>query len=182
MKKDFNQLDARSQISTESNKILDFLLRNKATLFFIILLIVVVVWALIKINVMEHRFTKEKEALTYAYELQIDSLTVSHLELTSKVFSWGIRSEMMHQNQEQINQFFLNYIKETDVICLSLIDPQTNMIILSTDKTQEGRILSLVDLSQDGTVSIVEDSVFSVVTSIMGLNSKIGILKIDYPR
>ncbi len=177
--------NSTKKVETKKNpsKIGIYILSHKLifTLFFA--LVVLSIWAFIKITMMENSFEKQTLELTTGYENKIDSLTAKQLILTSKVFAWAIRSELTRDNKEQVNQFFLSFIKESGVNKLRFVDAKTAKMTLSTDKKDEGTVYAnQVALMTDEAISFTEDSVLNVISPVMGLNSKLGVLIIEYQR
>jgi len=159
----------------------EFLLKHKMITFLIAAIIIILLWAFIKISLLENRFKKETLKLKSDYENKIDSLTTRQLMLSSKVFSWAIRSELTRENKEQVNQFFLSFIKEPGVNKVEFVNSLDGKVTLSTDKKDEGSVFTnQVALITTETINFKNDSVLSVVTPVMGLNNKLGILLIEY--
>jgi len=92
-------IENREIRKTEKNKVIAIVLKNKLVFLLALLLLFITTWAFIKIKSMENRFESEKKSLVTAYENKIDSLSIAGMELTSKVFSWAIRSEMTRKNR-----------------------------------------------------------------------------------
>jgi len=160
-----------------------YIMNHKMIFSLLFALVVVFLWAIIKMYFMENSFEKQTAELKISYENKIDSLTSKQLELTSKVFSWAVRSELTRENKEQVNQFFLSFIKEPGVTKVEFVDATTSKVTLSTDKKDEGTAFTnQVALMTDETIHFTEDSVLNVITPVMGLNNKLGILVIEYIR
>ncbi|MDD3323278.1 MAG: hypothetical protein PHS59_17730 [Paludibacter sp.] len=166
----------------KESKFAAFILRHKMVFTLLVIIIILASWAFIKMAVMENRFEKQKALIITTYENKIDSLTLKHLELTSKVFSWAVRSELTRENKEQVNQFFLSFIQENNVKKVMFIDASTATISLSTDKKDEGKTINDLSLLPDQTISIDKDSTFEIISPVMGLNNKLGSLVIDYSK
>jgi len=129
----------------------------------------------------ENQFKKDTLKLRSDYENKLDSITTKNLMLTSKVFSWAIRSELTRENKEQVNQFFLSIIKERGVSKVEFVRAPDGKITLSTNKKDEGSIYTnQVALMSNETINFKTDSVLNVVTPVMGLNNKLGVLVIEY--
>jgi len=170
-----------SRTNNKPSKLKIFILNHKLIFSLIFIVIVVFLWAIIKMNMMEKQFEKQSLEQKTAYENKIDSLTAKHLVLTSKVFSWAIRSELTRENKEQVNQFFLSFIKEPGVTKVAFVDAKTSKVTLSTDKKDEGTpYTDQVALLTDETIQYRNDSVYSIISPVMGLNNKIGVLVIEY--
>jgi len=108
-------------------------------------------------------------------------LTTKQLMLSSKVFSWAIRSELTRENKEQVNQFFLNFIKEPGVSKVEFVNALDGRVMLSTNKKDEGLVFpNQVALATTETINYRNDSVLSIVSPVMGLNNKLGVLVIEY--
>jgi len=159
----------------------ELVLRHKFITFLIAVLVIVSLWAFIKISLLENKFKKDTLKLKSDYENKIDSLTTNQLMLSSKVFSWAIRSELTRENKEQVNQFFLNFIKEPGVSKVEFVNALDGRVMLSTNKKDEGLVFpNQVALATTETINYRNDSVLSIVSPVMGLNNKLGVLVIEY--
>jgi len=158
-----------------------FILRHKLVFSLLIIIVVISLWSFIKISLIENQFKKDTLKLRSDYENKLDSITTKNLMLTSKVFSWAIRSELTRENKEQVNQFFLSIIKERGVSKVEFVRAPDGKITLSTNKKDEGSIYTnQVALMSNETINFKTDSVLNVVTPVMGLNNKLGVLVIEY--
>jgi hypothetical protein len=162
------------------NKLVAFIFSHKLIFSLLFALIILFLWAFIKISVTEKRFEKQIQEQKSLYENKIDSLTVRHFELTSKMLSLAVRSELTRDNKEQVNQFFLSFIKEQGVTKVMLVDAVTAKVLISTDKKDEGTFFADLIIATDKTVHQIDGKLLRIVTPVMGLNSKIGILVIEY--
>ena len=164
----------------EERKFLKFLLRNKIVVILILLLFGVFFWAFIKMNLMERDFKIQKSVIVNTYELRIDSINLAKMELVSTVFSWAIRSELTRENMEQINEFFLNFIKVPDVEKVQLLNYDNSKILISTDKKDEGEAITNRKLFASDTLQYfkTDSDHVTYITPIMGLNKRIGSLVI----
>lgn len=180
-----NQLDYSNNYPKriKKNKFWGYIFKHKLTISLIIITLVVFSWAKIKMYLMDKNFIKEKNEITDIYNSTIDSINVKSLETTSKVFSWAIRSEMTRENIDQVNQFFLEFIKEPNIEKIQLINPQDSMIRISTDKKDEFTITSDSKILKTNSQTTYEfQSNYLICTPIMGLNKKIGILVIEVTK
>lgn len=170
-----------SNMPKKESKFLAFLGRHKFSVFLLFVILGIAIWSSIKISLLKNDFESKEQALITQYELKIDSLNSERLLLNAKSFSWAIRSELMRENKEQINQYFNEFIKNTDVIKLQLINPETSIIELSTDKKDVDATNSSFNLIEDQLIKKEADK-FVVVTPISGLNKKIGIFVMEFKR
>ncbi|MBW8331408.1 MAG: hypothetical protein K0M40_05255 [Prolixibacteraceae bacterium] len=167
----------------KESKILTFVKKHWFVFLLIVVIIVLLLWAVIKIQIVEKRSVKEKEQLVNLYELRMDSLHLSNMELTSKVFSWAIRSEMTRQNMEQVNQFFSGFVKEPNVKKVLLIDPVSAKVLLSSDKKDEGMFFeNTLVLKAEKTYHFSDDTVDTIISPVMGLDTRIGVLVIELEK
>ena len=157
-------------------------LRNKFSVFLLIVLIIVISWGLIKIQMLNNSFSKEKTEIVQNYELKIDSISINRMQLTAKIFTWAVRGELMRENEEQINQYFLDFIKMPQITKLQCIRSADSIIFLSTDKKDEGQIASpeLVQINEQTTQS--DSTSFRIATPIMGLTNKLGVFVMEVKK
>ncbi|MCJ7688454.1 MAG: hypothetical protein MUO60_03935 [Clostridiaceae bacterium] len=162
------------------NKLLIFILKHKTVLGLLFVILALLVYHMIKINSLENVFIEQTETLKIEHAQQLDSLKIVNLKQTINVFSWAVRSEMSRNNLEQVNQFFLAFVKENDIRMISLINTENAQIILSTDKKNEGQEITDKQVLDVNELKLLEDSeTLQVVVPIMGLNKKIGILNVE---
>lgn len=167
--------------SIEKNKSGSFILRHKMVFTLVIIILVISLWSIIKISLMEHRFKKETLKLKSDYENRIDSLTTKQIMLSSRVFLWAIRSELTRENKEQVNQFFVSFIKEPGVRKVEFVNAPDSKVLISTDKKDEGTVYTnQIVLMTNEAINFKNDSILTVVTPVMGLNNKLGALVIEY--
>jgi hypothetical protein len=153
-----------------------FIFRHKTATFLFLLALGIFLWAVTKMYMMERHFSSEKEQLAQAY----DSLAIRGMELTAKTFSWAIRGELIRENQEQVNEFFLNFIKTPNMRKVQLIDAPSAKVLISTNKKEEGTNVSEpAILEAESTIHQTNDSIIKIITPVMGLDRKIAILVIE---
>jgi L-lactate utilization protein LutC len=170
-----------SEKANTKGGISEFVRTHKMITFLLAALVILALWAFIKISLMENKFKKDTLKLKSAYENKIDSLTTRQLTLSSKVFSWAIRSELTRENKEQVNQFFMNFIKEPGVSKVEFVSALDGKVTLSTNKKDEGSVFpNQVAVMTTETINYRNDSVLSIVSPVMGLNNKLGVLVIEY--
>lgn len=170
------------------NKFLDFLKRNIVGVLLALALIIAIAWYSVKIRNTEKQYEKEKTELVTKsknerseliskYESEKDSLQIRNLESSSKIFSWAVRSELIRNNAENLNQLLNAFVKESGADLVQLIDPETNIIRLSSDKKFEGlEYAQKLDYAITKQQTITEEGGVKIITPVMGLNSALGIL------
>lgn len=170
------------------NWFLAFIKKNIVSVLLALALIIVIIWFSAKNNMDNRQFEKEKtslitqsknerSALTATYESEKDSLRLVNLEAAAKIFSWSVRSELLRNNTENLNQLVNAFVKESGADLVQLIDPETNKIILSSDKKFEGsEYAQKIDFGLKEPHTLKEDGGVKIITPIMGLNTALGIL------
>jgi len=170
------------------NGFLSFIKKNLVSVFLFLALIVVLIWFSVKNSENNRQFEKEKtrlitqskkerSTLIANYETEKDSLRVENLEAAAKIFSWSVRSEMLRNNTENLNQLVNAFVRESGADLVQLIDPETNKVILSSDKKFEGsEYAQKIDFGLKEPYTLREDGSIKILTPIMGLNTAIGIL------
>ena len=145
----------------------------------ITLLIVFIVFK-VKIRNLENEHVVQKNRLVNNYELKIDSLNIANVELTVKTFSWAVRSELMRENMDQVNQLMNAFVQEPNIQNVKLIDQGNVRIVISTNKKEEGQEFENKELLNiDRTTTFKDTSLIRIVTPIMGLNKKLGLLVVE---
>ena len=174
-----NEIDKTIE-TKKPNKLLAFVLRHKMVFTLLLIIAVLLVYHMIRINSIESEFAAKTVTLKKEYTLKIDSMKIANLQQTIKVFSWAVRSELNRSNLEEVNQFFLTFVREKDIRMIDLINPENGEIILSTDKKNEGQIISDKQIMGVTDLTVLADSMqLKVVVPIMGLNIKNGVLVVE---
>lgn len=161
-------------------KLVAFLKNNKAATVLTVLLLVVFIWFSIKIRINENNFNNEKSQLITQYESKIDSLQIKHLEFATEVFSWSVRSELLRENTENLNQLLTVFVKESGANLVQIVNSEDKIVLLSSDKKFEGVSYSgLLNFEIKKTVVLKDGGVVKIITPVMGFNNMIGILIVE---
>lgn len=165
---------------TFKDKILAFLKNNKAATTLSILLLIAIIWFFVKLRTNERNFNNEKSKIITRYENTIDSLQIKNLEFATEVFSWSVRSELLRNNTENLNQLLTLFAKKSSADLIQIINPENKNVLLSSDKKFEGvRYSGLLDFEIKNTVVLKDESAVKIITPVMGFNSMIGILIVE---
>jgi Ca2+/Na+ antiporter len=166
--------------SKAGNKLITFLKNNKAATILSLLLIIVFIWFSVKLRMNERNFKNEKTQLITQYESTIDSLQIVHLKFATEVFSWSVRSELLRNNTENLNQLLSVFVRESGADLVQIINHEDNIVLLSSDKKFEGiRYTDLLNFEIKNTVVKEEDGLVKIITPVMGFNNMIGILIVE---
>ena len=165
------------------DKIVVFFKNNKAATVLTILLLVVFIWFSIKIRINEKNFNNEKTQLITQYESKIDSLQIKHLTFATEVFSWAVRSELLRNNTENLNQLLTVFVKESGSDLVQIVNVEDNLVLLSSNKKFEGvKYSGYLNFEIKKTVVLEEGGVVKIITPVMGFNKMIGILIVEFKK
>ena len=171
-----------------TNKFFAFIKKNFIAVLLALILIIALIWFSVKNSINTRQFEKqktelvtksenEKSALVTKYETEKDSLQIKNLESESRIFSWSVRSELMRNNTENLNQLVNAFVRESGADLVQLIDPATKIVTLSSDKKFEGiEYTQKIDYALTEPKTLMEESGIKIITPVMGLNAAIGIL------
>jgi L-lactate utilization protein LutC len=169
-----NELNGKSKSGS-------FILKHKMVFTLLLIIVIISLWAFIKISIVENHYKKDILKMKSVFENKMDSLTAKQLILTSKAFSWAIRSELTRENKEQVNQFFMSFIKEPGVNRVEFVNASDSKVSLSTNKKDEGTTFTdQVAIMTTKAINYRNDSILTIVSPVMGLNNKLGVLVIEY--
>jgi hypothetical protein len=106
------------------------------------------------------------------------------LRLVAVPLVWAVRSEMIRSNYDQINQYLTQFVKEKNMKEIVVAKPD-GTIVVATNKKLEGKtvtsiFLPSVLLEDKISVSTMENGDMMVVSPIMGLSTKVGVLILLY--
>ena len=173
---DFDAVNAPKE-----NRVKKFFLNNKLVILLLILLVFVFAWGQIKLHNATKETDKKIEEINVSYSLKFDSLQLASKERMSKVFSWSVRSELIRENVEQVAVLINNYVQEEGVKNVKLINPTSQMVVLSTNKRDENRAFEFPELLNLNQLEVqqTEETLMHLIP-IMGLNQRMAILVVEY--
>lgn len=175
-----NKKEQKTLEPKKTGKFMSFVKNNKAATFLTILLLAMFIYFSVKIKNEEKQFENEKTQLITKYETERDSLKIKHLEFASTVFSWSVRSELLRNNTENLNQLLTIFVQESKADLVELVDPTNKMVLLSSDKKFEGNpYLGNLDSQLTETTVVKDTNSVKIITPVMGFNSTIGILIVE---
>jgi len=174
------------QVETQGkfrNKLVSFFKNNKAASVLTLLLLVIFIWFSVKMHINEKNFNNEKIELITQYESTIDSLQINHLEFATKVFSWSVRSELLRNNRENLNQLLTVFVKESGADLVQLINPEDKIVLLSSDKKYEGNpYQGDLNFELNNSIVLKKDNDVKIIIPVMGFTNKIGVLIVELNR
>jgi hypothetical protein len=110
----------------------------------------------------------------------IASHNESYLRMVAMPLAWTVRSEMLRGNNDQINQYLAQFVREPNIQEL-LVARADGRIVAATDKKREGAVVSDLfppEVRQVETITVTKrpDGTILVAAPVMGLNEKLGVL------
>lgn len=131
-----------------------------------------------------YQLKHQRKNLTAQADSAIVNQNKAMLEFNAKPLVWAIRGEMLRNNLDEINVFNTDLVKEENVLEISLLNAD-GKIINSTDKKVEGSFAKVAGYEQylkadSVKVFDLNDSTSRLVAPIMGYQSKLGVVVLDY--
>ncbi|MEW6132066.1 MAG: hypothetical protein AB1591_02715 [Pseudomonadota bacterium] len=129
-------------------------------------------------------FEADKTALrAEAAAMLAQKSETAHRQLGT-VLSWAIRSEMIRDNLDQIDQYFAELVKTENIKLAVLADTNGKLLVSSDKKFQDGEFSQVfpADLLAEAQVAIRDgqDGNKLLVIPVMGLNSRLGTAVVSY--
>ena len=150
-------------------------------LIIILLLVIAVAGMYVWKNVAVNRATLQ---LTEKAGRIITDQNRMFLRLAVVPLVWAVRSEMIRENYDQINLYLNQFVKEQNMKEIVVAKPD-GTIVVATNKKLEGKPItgvfpSSVLLEDKTTVTTLENGDMMVVSPVMGLSTKVGVLILLY--
>lgn len=127
---------------------------------------------------------KARIELTQRAEQLIGEQNKTYLELVAVPLAWAVRGEMIRDNYDQVNQYLAQFIKEKGMKELVVARPD-GKVVAATNKKLEGAAITdsfpAEVLQVDSTtLTTMANGEIMVVSPVMGLSEKLGILVLVY--
>lgn len=159
------------------------------------LLIGMFAWKQIAVGAAERRLAEERQALIAKTELErvaihrtAQETLARHSEDVHRLFgtalAWNVRSAMMRNNLDEIDQYFSALVKNERIQLVLLANPEGKVLLASDRKfmdTQVSEHFPPALLQQTGvTIHPGEGKERRMVLSIQGLNTQLGTVLLAY--
>ncbi|MDT8364528.1 MAG: hypothetical protein RQ714_07780 [Nitrosomonas sp.] len=164
-------------------------------LVFLAVLLLVFIWKQIAVNQAESRLEKGQSQIAQQLELERDDLMKKAREYADRqykneeerfgtVLAWAVRSELLRNNLDQIDQYLNELVKTKDTERVVLISEEGKLLV-STDKRLEDKAAASVypkEVLNQRKVTMTSDDKGRkmLVVPVMGLNSRLGTVVISY--
>jgi len=131
-------------------------------------------------------FLEEQSKQQQTAQNALDSINAGQIKVMITSLVWAVRSELVRENNEQVDQYFRQFVKTKAVQDVTLIDG-TGKVQLSTNRKIEGSIWEADYLEQALTtddVTIIDEGSddLHIIGPIMSLNNRLGTLIVRYSR
>lgn len=147
------------------------------------LLVGVLAWKALTVRRLEGQLETEKTQASETRRQALASQADAMLRLAALPLGWAVRTEMIKENFDQIDDYFRLFVKEPGVKRILLVD-KSEQVRLATDRKLEGQpAASLVSASALQAINVVlEESGDSIrmAVPIMAFDSRIGVMILDY--
>lgn len=146
-------------------------------LFLVLLLIVSVIWGWVANNQLQKEHKKEIAELNETHNQAIQKLYELKNKEIAQTLALAVRSELIDENKDQVNQYFLQVLKQPSVEKVMLIEHNSGKITLSTNKKDEGTVFDDAKLYKaKDVVTVKKDGNWYTATPIMGLNNQLAVI------
>lgn len=169
----------------------EFNFKAWAKKFYSILLMIIVLALTVGLGYQSVRLiqvtkAKEKERVLIQENVREVLLAKSKesLMLTMKPLVWAIRAEMIRENMDQTNQYVNELVKVRNFNLVMVVGTDGNILVASDKKLEGARFTESFNgkyiASQEAGIELVDSSMFHISSPIMGFDSRLGTLFIEY--
>jgi len=150
----------------------------------IIIPLVVYFWKQAEIKDLKEKYNNDIKEITAKANNTIDANNRKNMETITRVFSWAVRSEMLRENMEQVDNYMTDLVKAADLNTISAVKSD-GIVMRSTNKKFEGNIYpgpvanELAQVNQVVTRTGENGDIISICP-IMGLDKRLGTIIITY--
>ncbi len=165
------------QEESSTNETTPFWKKHFLKLFLVILIITSLAWGWISKSQLQKAHDEEIAVLIERQDAKILQLTELKNKDIAQTLALAIRSELIDENKDQVNLYFLQVLKQPAVEKLMLVNHETGKVIISTNKKDEGntydneKLVKAVEI----TTSKKDDN-WHTSAPIMGLNNQLAVI------
>ena len=168
-----------SSLKAEQTKT-PFWKKHFLSLLLLLGIVIAVVWGVIGKNNLEKEYQAKIEQLNINHNKLMDSMVHEKAEMITSTLALAVRSELIDENKDQVNQYFLQMIKNKQISKIMLVNHKNGNIEMSTNKKDESMTFQneTLLLAKD-VISEANESIIVTATPIMGLNSQMAVLIVE---
>lgn len=146
-------------------------------LFLVLLLAVSIVWGWVANNQLQKEHEEAITELKESHKEQITSMLKLKNKEVTQALALAVRSELIDENKDQVNQYFLQVLKQPSVSKLMLINHNSGEILISTNKKDEGTKFKMNDLVKAKDLkTVMNKGNWHTAAPIMGLNNQLAVI------
>ncbi len=134
-------------------------------------------WRAISIKALTTAHQDRERQVVERSRIVIDSVQADAHLRDARLLGWAIRSEAMRNNMEQVEQYFMAYVREPSVQRVSLIGTD-GVVNVSTDGKLIGRSMQVPPIAEGPTTELVEGRTMTYVP-VLGVESLLGTILIE---
>ncbi|MEX2483377.1 MAG: hypothetical protein WED10_02405 [Brumimicrobium sp.] len=183
MKKESTPTSTEKNKNSENKAKTPFWKKYFLSLLLLLGIIISVVWGIIKENRLTKDHNSKIERLAEDHTKAMDSIVVEKAKMITSTFALAVRSELIDENIDQVNQYCLQMIKNKQISKIMLVDHKNGKVIMSTNRKDESttftndKLLNVDDVSAE-----IKGSSIITATPVMGLNTQTALLIIESER
>ena len=161
-----------------------FTYQTVISIIIISLLITLYIWDRVESARIEKKHKAEIENIKTRAANAISDNNVNNTITLTRVFSWAVRSEMLRNNMEQVDNYMTDLVKSAELNDISVIKTD-GIVIFSTNKKYEGNAYpgfvssELNNINETVSKDDKNGNIMSICP-IMGLDSRLGTVVITY--
>jgi hypothetical protein len=164
--------------STKPNE--PFYKKHAISLLLVVALLISILWGILSTQRSAKRYEKQIHEMTIRHTEMMDSMQIQQGELFISALSWATRSEMMRENLDQINNYFVEAIKNQNIEVIRIVNHSNGNVVLSTNKKDEGSTAEDEFIRNAKEISSrTEGNTVTFVAPIFGFNQQLGVLVIE---
>lgn len=171
-----NKTSNNSAVNSEKAKT-PFWKKHFLSLLLLLGIIIAIFWGVIGKNRLEKAHKEKVEQLNTQHAKAMDSIVQEKAKMITSTLALAVRSELIDENKDQVNQYFLQMIKNKQISKVMLVNHTNGDIIMSTNKKDESTTFqNKVLLNAKDVISENRPNAIMTATPVMGLNSQMAVL------
>jgi C4-dicarboxylate-specific signal transduction histidine kinase len=161
-----------------------FTYQTVIVIIIISLLVALYIWDRAEDTRIEKKHKAEIENIKTRAGNTISDNNLNNIKTLTRVFSWAVRSEMLRNNMEQVDNYMTDLVKTADLNDISVIKTD-GIVILSTNKKYEGNtypgfVASELNKINETVSKDDKNGNIMSICPIIGLDSRLGTVVITY--
>ncbi len=159
------------------HRVLKFLWKYKFSFLLLLGFIIYLAWSQFQL----FSIKKEKIELEKHYTELLDDLENKNYQQLAQVFSWVIRSDMMRNNLDQVEQYLLKITENSQIEKAYIVNHNNREIVLSNNNNEVGLEMNDANFQnlKESQFFLLNDLQKRFITPITDFNKQIGALVIE---